>query len=1183
MRTSASVRRSAALRAAGWAIPLSLALALTPAANGQVQWRAGASETPLARSAESLEADLLALGKPGAGRVLLHFARPVEGPERAALLNAGVELLAYVGTNAYFGALHDDKLEPAAAVSGAPLIGAEPVQLQWKMHPDLNAGLVRSWSIVEAIDPKIIAVPTEGLTIAQFRDAGVDPMVAVYVILHPDARLDAFTAPGAGLDRAGGKAQGFLQTINGLVVHLPASRLASLAIEDDVQWVEPPIPLMGVVNDSNRTRVGADTVASSPYNLDGSGVQVLVYDGSQMFNHVGLAGRLTLGSGDFSGAGDHATHVAGTIGGSGAGSANNIHRGMAPGVTFISYGIEQEGGLHQGFLYNDPCDIQNDYNAALNTHGADIANNSIGTNTASNGFPCVWTGDYGVTDVLIDSIVRGSLGSPFRVVWANGNERQTSRCVNEDSVPGEYHSTAPPACAKNHITVGAMNSNDDSVTSFTSWGPADDGRLKPDVSAPGCQSNSDFGVTSATGTNGYSSFCGTSMASPTTCGIAALLLEDFRTLYPDLPDPRNSTLKILLAHSAVDIESPGPDYKTGYGSIRAPAAVDLLRSGNFLEQQIDQSQSYNAVVVVNPGDPQMRITLAWDDAPATPNIATALINDLDLVVHSPSGQRVFPWTLGGMANPAALAVQTMEDHINNIEQVLVNNPEPGGWLIEIRGTNIPQGPQPFSLTASPFLVNCSDAGVAALGGTRFSCASQAALRVVDCGLNTSDEIVDTVAVVASSTSDPVGEIVILTETAAEAATFIGSIQLSAIDAPGTVRVAHGDTLTLTYIDADNGQGGTNLSIIATAPIDCEAPSISNVLFSAIGPRDAIVSFTTNEPARATVRFGESCQNPSEVSDTSNLGTTHTIELTGLTDNLQYFVAIEAADAAGNAVIDNNGGSCYTFTTPEIPNFFTEQFTGGTDANDLDNRSITYTPDGTFDFYDACRETISSLPTDPAGGTPVAAGDDTFHRIFLPQGVTVSLYGTSFTSFYIGSNGYITFTSPTRDETETLIEHFGLKRVDALYDDLNPAAGGAVSWKLLGDRVAVTWLNVPEYTTTNSNTLQIELYFDGRLRTSWLGIDAQDGLTGLSEGEGIPAEYLETNVSGIRVCPVPECPADFNNDLLVTSADITAFLSAWFGDLSNGTTLADFNHSGVTTSADITAFLGAWFDGLAAGC
>jgi hypothetical protein len=314
-------------------------------------------------------------------------------------------------------------------------------------------------------------------------------IVAAYLIFHPDVALglEGLTL----MAQYGVVVRDTISVVNGLVIELPLAALPALASEDAVQWIEPPLPRFSEWNDSNRTRTGADTAQAAPYSLTGSGVTVLVYDaGFARASHQDFGGRLTVR--DSSGLSGHATHVSGTIGGSGAASGG-VRRGMAPGVIMQSYGFQYDGsGI---FLYTNPGDLQADYNQAINTHGADIANNSIGTNTETNGFPCSIQGDYGVTDQLIDNIVRGSLGTPFRVVWANGNERQGNRCDVEGF--GDYYSTAPPATAKNHITVGALNSNNDSMTSFSSWGPTDDGRMKPDISSAGCQSDGDFGVTSA--------------------------------------------------------------------------------------------------------------------------------------------------------------------------------------------------------------------------------------------------------------------------------------------------------------------------------------------------------------------------------------------------------------------------------------------------------------------------------------------------------------------------------------------------------------------------------------------------------------------------------------------------------------------------------------------------------------
>ena len=150
-----------------------------------------------------------------------------------------------------------------------------------------------------------------------------------------------------------GTLRGMLESINGMVVELPAAQIALLAAEDAVQWIEPPLPRMTPVNDSNRALTGADIVQAPPYELDGSGVTVMVYDGgTARETHVDFEGRLTVHDG--SGMDGHATHVAGTIGGGGV--ADPVFTGMAPGVTMVSYGLEQQGGLHQGFQHTHDTD-----------------------------------------------------------------------------------------------------------------------------------------------------------------------------------------------------------------------------------------------------------------------------------------------------------------------------------------------------------------------------------------------------------------------------------------------------------------------------------------------------------------------------------------------------------------------------------------------------------------------------------------------------------------------------------------------------------------------------------------------------------------------------------------------------------------------------------------------------------
>jgi hypothetical protein len=137
------------------------------------------------------------------------------------------------------------------------------------------------------------------------------------------------------------------------------------------------------------------------------------------------------------------------------------------------------------------------------------------------------------------------------------------------------------------------------------------------------------------------------------------------------------------------------------------------------------------------------------------------------------------------------------------------------------------------------------------------------------------------------------------------------------------------------------------------------------------------------------------------------------------------------------------------------------------------------------------------------------------------GVTVSLYGVSYDSFYIGANGYITFTAGDGDYTETLADHFDLPRISALFDDLSPQ-NGTVSWKQLADRVAVTWEAVPEYSTSNSNDFQIEMFFNGNITISYLDIAASDGIAGLSEGVGLDPDFYETDLESMPSCGGAPC-------------------------------------------------------------
>ncbi len=465
---------------------------------------------------------------------------------------------------------------------------------------------------------------------------------------------------------------------------------------------------------------------------------------------------------------------------------------------------------------------------------------------------------------------------------------------------------------------------------------------------------------------------------------------------------------------------------------------------------------------------------------------------------------------------------------------------------------------------------CEDAGTVALDRPKYACEGTAGIVVLDCGLNMDNETIEYVTVDVESDSETGAEEVTLTETNVGTARFEGSINLSTTDDVGILHVAEGDTITVTYIDADDGEGGVDIEVTASAPVDCTGPIVSNVQTVDIGAFDASVTFDTDEPTIGTVRYGESCGALTETAAQGGYRTDHSVKLSGLAENRTYFYAVDAEDEAGNPTSDDNGGDCYSFQTTDIPSYFTEEFTSGFD---LEYTTLKFVPNGSNDYYVGCAESIDTLPTDPATGAQPSFTneDDGYATVSLGSGHTVSLYGTSYSTFYIGSNGYITFGSGDSEWDESLGEHFSRPRISGLYDDFSPQNGGGVWWEEFDDRVAVTWLDVPEYTTTGSNTFQVEMFYNGALALSYLSCTANDGIVGLSAGDGTPQDFIEMDLSAMGDC-IPDCngngvPDDV--DLAEgTSLDCNENLIPDECDIAAGTSL-DCQPNGVPDECEVT--------------
>ncbi len=258
----------------------------------------------------------------------------------------------------------------------------------------------------------------------------------------------------------------------------------------------------------------------------------------------------------------------------------------------------------------------------------------------------------------------------------------------------------------------------------------------------------------------------------------------------------------------------------------------------------------------------------------------------------------------------------------------------------------------------------------------------------------------------------------------------------------------------------------------------------------------------------------------------------------------------------------------------VIDYFTEVF--DTTPNDTAFQTFTFTPNGSPSFYRASRSTATVFPTDPAGGTALPLGDDTFNTVTLTGGATVPFYGTNYATFYVGSNGYVTFGNGDSSLGGSLSSHFASKRIAALMEDLYPSTT-AVTWKQLADRVAVTFQNVPEYGISNSNSFQIEMFFDGRVRITMLGVAATGGLIGLSNGTGVPADFAESDFTayGPDAFLTLTAPAQANEGagVLVNAGRVTA-TPAPAANLT--VTLASSRPADVAVPATVTILAGQTF-------
>jgi Subtilase family/Secretion system C-terminal sorting domain/GEVED domain len=483
-------------------------------------------------------------------------------------------------------------------------------------------------------------------------------------------------------------------------------------------------------NTSQTNILWASTTAGG-YGLSGSSAnmkgKMAIWDGgSPLANHIELQGRVAVK--DFANPLPHATHVAGTLMASGI---NSVARGMAYGLQLLN-----------------AYDLNDDISEMMATSSSYLVSNHSYGNIAgwnkNNGIWEFWgspndTSDYkfgwyNAETQMFDSIVYNS--PYYSIIKSSGNNRDANgpaigqpykrfdslnTMIDAGNRPTGIYSNdgydiiPTYGCAKNVITVGAVegitgvynNANSVVMSKFSSWGPTDDGRIKPDVVAAGVDIVSCEG---GAGIASYASYSGTSMATPNVAGSLFLLQELYSKLNGGI-FLKAATLKALTIHTANEAGPyAGPDYMFGWGLINVAKAADIIASKNLsthkiIEQNLVNNQTYTLQVIAS-GAGKLVATLVWTDPPAMPtttnilnNNSLKLIHDLDISITN-IGNTYLPWILN--PNMPAMAATKGNNFRDNVEKIEIDNAIPGQvyTIIITHKNTLQRGYQNFSLLIS---------------------------------------------------------------------------------------------------------------------------------------------------------------------------------------------------------------------------------------------------------------------------------------------------------------------------------------------------------------------------------------------------------------------------------------------------------------------------------------------------
>ena len=583
--------------------------------------------------------------------VLVQFRELPSEREVAAWEAKGGKLLGYLGANAYYAVL------PQQLQASKNLRSVMPLKPEWKVSPAFqNRELT---ALLSGAEGRIRAT------------LWYSPVVST-------------TEVKEALHKAGAQVVSLSELFGTCTLEIAEQNIAKLATLPWVLTITPAEPPLEANNYTARA-LGRASVLNTPTTLGGRGltgkdIRIGIWDGNVVW-HPDFGNRIHTQEYEVHGANArHGTHVAGSV--LSAGVIDPLGTGMAPQAEAYTWNFNVgSNGLSQ---QQEMAITRDKYGITLtqNSYGVYISGRCLSFRSIIN-----YSSDYELDRLTF-------IEPTLTHVFAAGNDQQGCPTQSEE-VWGVPNYGLAPRRAKNVINIAAVD-DDGSMTSFSSFGPQDDGRVFPTVAAKGYQ------VLSTEALGYYYRENGTSMACPVATGHLALLQERFKQIYCG-QEIRNDLLRALVANTADDAGRKGVDFQYGYGILNAEHALNSIENNWWIQANVQNAQKQSHRVSIPAATKSLRVMLAWND-PATAKAREygepALINNLDLVLKI-NGKSYNPWVLNTEKGKVEELPTRKIDVLNNMEQVTLDMSEIGAATemeLFVEGKKVVDGAQEYVLT-----------------------------------------------------------------------------------------------------------------------------------------------------------------------------------------------------------------------------------------------------------------------------------------------------------------------------------------------------------------------------------------------------------------------------------------------------------------------------------------------------